>query len=511
MKWMTFVLTVSTVLTCGGQSIFHQEILAQLELGDYFPFGVASGDPRQDRVVLWTKVMPTNAVSSLEVDWVLARDTHLTDIVRFGTMRTDAASAFTVHISASGLSAGTTYFYRFTSDGHHSPIGRTRTAPDNPEKLRLAVATCANYPAGFFNGYQLIASAQNIDAVIHLGDYIYEYGARSGQLRDHIPPHEILTLSDYRSRYAQYRLDPALQEVHRLHPFITIWDDHEFANNSFKDGAQNHQPNEGDWEVRKATARQVYFEWLPVENPEQQSIVRSFQFGGLAELFMLDGRTERTVPMDDFNHPSLHDTSRTMLGHAQTDWLTNGLQTSKAKWKILGNNVMFSMIDLGKFAKERQRNMDAWDGYPANRSRILDTLDRHSIRDLIVLTGDIHTSWAIELTRNPMDSNVYDRKSGRGVIGAELVAPSISSKNLDEMSGKMVAKFAASYIKARKRNPHLRYANLMDHGFIILELTPQKASAKWIYTQTLKKPTMKTKPEKNWHFEHGGNKLFRGE
>jgi alkaline phosphatase D len=491
--------------------MYHQGIMELLGDDDHFPFGVASGDPRQEQVVLWTKVLPKDIGGKLEVEWVIASDTQLTEIVGSGTVRTDSSSAFTVHVSAKGLKAGMTYFYRFAYGAHHSPIGRTRTAPENPDLLRLAVATCANYPAGYFNGYGLIAKAENIDAVIHLGDYIYEYGARTGQLRDHIPPHEILTLNDYRSRYAQYRLDRDLKEAHRLHPFITIWDDHEFANNSFKDGAQNHQPDEGGWEVRKARARQVYFEWMPVENPERQSIVRSFNYGGLADLFLLDGRTERTKPMDDFNHPDLRDTSRTMLGHVQTDWLTEGLKASKARWKILGNNVMFSVIDLGKFAKERQRNMDAWDGYPANRGRILDTLDRHGIRDLIVLTGDIHTAWAIELTRDPMDRNGYHRKSGRGVIGVELVAPSISSKNLDEMSGKLVARLAASYIKARKRNPHLRYANLMDHGFIILELTPEKASAQWIYSRTLKKPTMKTRPGRAWHFNHGGNKLFRGE
>lgn len=510
MRLTALALLLGCTLRCSGQSQYHQGIMELLGDDGHFPFGVASGDPRQEQVVLWTKVMPKDVSSSLEVEWVIASDTQLTEIVGSGTVRTDSSSAFTVHVTPNGLKAGTTYFYRFAHGGQHSPMGRTRTAPENPEQVRFAVATCANYPAGYFNGYLLIAKARDIDAVIHLGDYIYEYGARSGQFRSHIPPHEILTVNDYRSRYAQYRLDSNLMEAHRLHPFITIWDDHEFANNSYRDGAQNHQPNEGDWEARKARARQVYFEWLPVENPEQQSIIRSFQYGGLAELFMLDGRSERTRPVDDYNDPERNDPSRTMLGHAQTDWLTDGLKSSKAKWRILGNNVMFAPMDLGKFAKERQRNMDAWDGYPANRNRILDTLDAHGIRDLIVLTGDIHTAWAIELTRDPKDKSLYHRKTGKGVFGAEFVAPSISSKNLDEMSGKVVARFAAAYIKARRRNPHLRYANLMDHGFFILELTPDRASAQWIYSKTLKKPTDKIKPKRAWHLMHGGQKLQHG-
>ncbi|MCF8256253.1 MAG: alkaline phosphatase D family protein [Flavobacteriales bacterium] len=512
MKWVAFVLMVGASLSCTGQSIFHQGIMERLDEGEKFPFGVASGDPRQDRVVLWTKVVPTQIGSSVEVDWAIATDTNLTEVVGSGTVRTDSSSAFTVHLSATGLKAGTTYYYRFKTGEGISPTGRTRTAPDNPDRLRFAVASCSNYPAGYFNAYGLIAQQPDIDAVIHLGDYIYENGTQGAIGRGHIPPYEILTLSDYRSRYAQYRLDPDLLELHRLHPFIVIWDDHEIANNCYAQGAPRHDPKVCEWNARRLAAKRAYFEWLPVENPEKQSIVRSFNYGGLADLFMIDGRMEgRTPPIEDFKDPARFDPSRSMLGEGQTDWLTTGLRTSQARWKILGNNVMFSPMDFGKHAKERQRNMDGWDGYPTNRDRIFDTLQAHGIRDLIVITGDIHTAWGIELARDPHDPTVYDRKAGKGVVGAEFVTPSISSTNLDEQIGKFAAKFAAGYIKARKRNPHVRYANLMDHGFMLLELVADRASVRWIYSKSVKERTLRTRQGSAWHILHGGARLLKGE
>lgn len=494
-----------------AQSVFHPDIIGLAEGKGLFPFGVASGDPRQEQVVLWTKVLPDDIGTRVEVSWEIALDTGLNTVVGSGIVVTDSSSAFTVHVTATGLDAGTAYFYRFGSGGEYSAVGRTRTAPKDPESLRFAVASCANLPAGYFNGYALIAQQEDIDAVIHLGDYIYEYGNRRAVVTGHIPPHDIVTLNDYRSRYAQYRLDPALMEAHRLHPFIVIWDDHETANNCYVEGAQNHSPAQCDWRDRMAVARRAYFEWMPVEDPQRQSIIRSFGYGGLADLFMIDGRLEgRTPPVDDFNDPSRFDTSRTMLGHEQTRWLTDGLRHSRARWKVIGNPVMFSVMDFGKMAKGQQRNMDGWDGYPANRDRIFDTLDAHGIRDVLVLTGDIHTAWGIELTRDPNDREVYHRRSGRGVAGAEFVTPSITSKNLDEMKGKLVARLAVGFLKSRRRNPHLRYVNLMDHGFMVLTLTGDRACSEWVFTRTVKERTLKTRRGRAMHIMHGGSRLRRG-
>lgn len=489
---------------------FHGGIIAKL--GDeptMFPFGVASGDPRPERVMLWTKLFPRKTADALTVEWAVATDTLMDNVVASGQIVTDSASAFTVLTDATGLRAGTTYFYRFITGKDTSATGRTRTAPENPAALRFAVASCAHIQYGYYNGYALIAQRNDLDAVIHLGDYIYEKGASGTAIRPHIPPHEIFTLNDYRSRYAQYRLDTNLMEMHRLHPIIAIWDDHEFANNCFCDGAERHSEAVCGWDSRKSTARKAYFEWIPVMTAADSTIVRDLSFGPLADLFMIDGRLHRDPMVADFNDPARYDTSRTKLGRAQTARLTQWLAESKAQWKVLGNNVMFSPMDFGKFAKERQWNMDQWDGYVGDRNRIIDAIEENGVKNVVVITGDIHTAWAIELSRNPHDREVYDRRTGKGVFGAEFVAQSISSSNLDEMRSKLVGKVAASYTTAPKRNPHLRYANLIDHGYMLLDLDSERAKATWVYTQTLKKPTMKTRRSVSWELPSGGNRLQR--
>lgn len=492
-----FLLFAIARIDLFAQNIYHSELLDLARSKEsVFPFGVASGDPRPDRVVLWTKVFPKGSENSVSVKWIIASDTNLTHVVAQGDVLSDAKTAFTVSVEPTGLKAGTTYFYCFVVEGDSSAIGRTRTAPEQADKLRFVVASCANYGDGNFNAYGHMAQQQDIYAVLFLGDYIYEYGTRSDMIREHLPNKEILTLQDYRTRYAQYRLDPQLQEAHRLHPFIAIWDDHEFANNSFAEGAQNHDPNtEGSWNDRKAIARQVFFEWLPVMRPEEQKTVRELHYGNLADLFMIDGRVEgRSDPIVAYSDPARYDTTRSMLGKQQLKWLIDGLTSSKSRWPMLVNNVMFAPMDLGSFAKDRRYNVDAWDGYPIDRERIFDALERKGMHNLIVVTGDIHTSWAVELVRDPLNKEAYDRKTGRGVFGAEFVTPSISSHNLDEMKGKLAAKIAVPYMKARKRNPHLRFANMMDHGYVVVTLTESEAKAEWVYMKTLLEPSLKTKP-----------------
>lgn len=474
-----------------------------------FPFGVASGDPQQTTLVIWSKLLPSDITAPVEVRWELAVDSIMAQVVASGSITTDAASAFTIHVTPEGLQPGSTYYYRFHANGHTSPTGRTRTAPQDPTELRFAVASCADFQAGHYNAYALIAARNDIDAVIHLGDYIYEGGVRPTAIRTHIPPYEIITLSDYRSRYAQYRLDKDLQEMHRLHPVIAIWDDHEIANNCHRDGAERHKESTCHWDTRKQDALQAYFEWIPVMHPEKRSITRQFSYGGLADLFMLDGRLHRDAPITDFLDPLRFDSARTKLGKEQADWLTTGLARSQARWKVIGNNVMFVPMFFGKVAKDRQWNMDGWDGFPAERSRIFDTLEANNIRNVVVITGDIHTAWAIDLARDPHNKQNYDRKTGRGALGAEFVVHSVSSRNLDEMQGRLVGKIAASYTKARKRNPHLHYANLIDHGYMLLHLDADKAEATWIYSATVKKPTMKTRRGRTYRLPFNGPKLQR--
>ncbi|MES2621070.1 MAG: alkaline phosphatase D family protein, partial [Bacteroidota bacterium] len=265
MKCFLFALLNLLFVPAFSQSPFDKEIETLFDPAlKPFYFGVASGDPHQQDVIIWTKVWSKDKLP-IAVKWEVTKDTLMQEFMGTGEVITDSNSAFTVKVLVKGLQPNTTYFYRFHTDSASSPVGRTRTAPDTAvSNLRFAVVSCSNYEHGYFNVYRLIANRNDLNAVIHLGDYIYEYGTPSKSkklsIRKHIPAHEILTLQDYRTRYAQYRLDKDLQEVHRLHPFITVWDDHEIANNCYRDGAGNHQEGEGDWEVRKAAAKRVYFE-----------------------------------------------------------------------------------------------------------------------------------------------------------------------------------------------------------------------------------------------------------
>ena len=244
----TFLVSIAVVTSMQAQGIFHPDIVKLAgETESQFPFGIASGDPGPNSIVLWSKVFPANLKEVVNVRWIIATDTTLKNKVGGGTLIADSSSAFTIQLEQQGLKPSTKYFYCFYTATDSSAIGRTKTASDNGENLRFAVASCANYQMGYFNAYGHIAKRNDIDAIIFLGDYIYEYGPGSNEIRPHIPNNEILTLEDYRSRYAQNRLDSNLLEAHRLHPFITIWDDHEFANNTYTDGAQNHQDYEDDW------------------------------------------------------------------------------------------------------------------------------------------------------------------------------------------------------------------------------------------------------------------------
>ena len=507
---LTLVLSLALLASAQAQNIFHPDIIKLARATEsLFPFGVASGDPEPNSVVLWSKVFPAVLTDTVKVQWVIATDTTLKNVVGGGELVAESTSAFTVQVNQQGLQPSTTYFYCFFTDTDSSAIGRTKTASVNNENLSFAVASCANYQMGYFNAYGHIAKRNDIDAVIFLGDYIYEYGTRTTALRPHIPNTEILSLEDYRSRYAQNRLDSNLLEAHRLHPFITIWDDHEFANNSYSNGAQNHQSDEDDWEKRKAIGRKAFFEWIPIRRqPNTTKLYRSLRYGNMAELFMIDGRVEgRNTPLADFTDSLRFDTARTMLGATQRKWLLDGMAKSDAHWRVLVNDVMFAPMDLGKIAGDRRYNMDAWDGYEGDRGRILDIVEQDTVRNLVVITGDIHTSWGIDIVRNPMDRKKYNRKTGKGVVGSEFVTPSISSPNLDEMRGKLAAKLAVPYLKGLRSNRHLHFLNTMDHGYTLLKLTEEEAKCTWVFMRTVKKPSLKIKPMHSWAFPYDGRGL----
>jgi alkaline phosphatase D len=285
------------------------EPVAALYRSELKPFyhGVASGDPLADRVILWTRVTPEDSVSKISVRWEISENENFNPILKSDTTSTTPLRDYTVKIDVDGLQHSKHYYYRFEALGATSMTGRTKTLSQNPsDSLKFAVVSCANWEFGYFNAYSRIA-AREVDAVIHLGDYIYEYktggyGNKNSD-RKNLPPHEIVSLQDYRTRYSQYHLDDGLRDVRVKHPFITIWDDHEVANDVYSGGAQNHQPEEGDFYARKQAAKQAYYEWIPIR--EGGKHYRSFTFGNVAELIMLDERLEgRVKPLDSVGRPS---------------------------------------------------------------------------------------------------------------------------------------------------------------------------------------------------------------
>ncbi len=475
-----------------------------------FDHGVASGDPLADRVILWTRVTPLVATERLAVDFIVARDPALQDVVRSGRVRTDPTRDWTVKLDVDGLAPATTYYYRFDCKGASSPVGRTRTLPvGHVEQLRLAVVSCSNFAAGWFNAYRRIAERTDLDLVIHLGDYLYEYGSgQYGDTRPCEPAHETVTLADYRQRHAQYKRDADAQALHRQHPLVAIWDDHETADNAWQGGAGNHQPDtEGAWSDRVAAALQAYDEWMPVRPPSRQQPRRQnrrFVLGDLVDLFMLEERLgarsqqlEATIATPvglafSQSGPFL-DPGRTLLGDKQERWLIDGLRQSGARWKLLGQGVMLAQLKAlgapnalggGLFL-----NPDQWDGYQPARNRLYAAIKGKDggapIGNLVVLTGDIHSAWAADLTQDPNNPNPnaggYDPDAGRGALAVEFVGTSVSSPGLDDPDGTL-----AAYL--RSQNPHLRYIDLNKRGYLLLDVTPERVVGEYWQVDTVAVP-----------------------
>ena len=447
---------------------------------DLAPFyhGIASGDPLADRVILWTRVTPEVAnTESIEVQWQIATDTLFENIVNYGTVQTNGSKDFTVKIDADNLEAYTFYYYRFYALGKYSLIGRTKTAPNAAsDNLRFAVVSCSNYEAGYFNAYRNIADQNNVDAVIHLGDYIYEYGnGQYGDTRLHEPANEIVNLGDYRTRHAHYKLDPDLRFIHQNFPFITTWDDHESANNSWSGGAANHdEGTEGDWNDRKTASIRAYYEWMPLRQPDMndnERIYRKINYGDLADVFVLDTRLEaRSVQVGTTFADNINDADRYMIGVEQMEWLTSELSASTAQWKIIAQQVMIAPLQVAGV----QINVDQWNGYPAERARLLDHIWNNDIENVVVLTGDIHTAWA-----NDIPYSNYDADTGDGSVAVEFVTTSVTSPGFP---------FAVGANIIRLLNNHVKYVDLAEHGFFVLDLKADKAQADWHIVPTLTEP-----------------------
>ncbi|MBQ1764773.1 MAG: alkaline phosphatase D family protein, partial [Aquincola sp.] len=368
------------------------------------------------------------------------------------------------------------------------------------DRLRMAVVSCSNHAYGYFNAYRHIAERADLDLVMHLGDYLYEYGTNQyGTARATEPAHEIVTLADYRMRHAQYKRDADLQAMHRQHPMIAIWDDHEITNDSWKDGAQNHTEGaEGVWADRVAQALKAYYEWMPTRVPDSANLRknwRGFRYGDLAELLMLEervsARSQQLPAGGQFTQTgAFTDPSRTLLGDTQEAWVASSLRNSKAQWKFLGQGVMFAQLKGVGAANAAGGgaflNADQWDGYQPARDRIYDILKGNAttpgVNNVVVLTGDIHSSWAADLTQDPNNTDVasggYNRSTGEGSRAVEFVGTSVTSPGVNDPQGS-----TAAFL--RSQNPHFKYIDLMRRGYMLIDATPQRVVGEWWYVDTV--------------------------
>jgi alkaline phosphatase D len=439
-----------------------------------FEHGVASGDPLTEGVVLWTRVSP-EAPGPVEVWWEMALDEAFLQRTAQGTLMTDASRDFTAKVDVGGLVWGRNYFYRFAAQGRWSSTGRTRLAPKSGEatQLRFGVCSCSNYGFGYFYAYRHMAARAELDAILHLGDYTYEY--KNGeyptleeQVRPVEPENETVTLEDYRIRLSQYRRDPDLQECHRQHPFIVVWDDHETADNSWMGGAVNHDPaTEGSWTDRVAAARQAFFEWIPIrENPGRQ-LYRNIKYGDLADIIMLDTRIEgREQQYSAIVAPPDAPLPDNIISAKQEAWLEEQLTSSAAKWRLIGNQVIVSLLQVSNLDGSKSIvNTDLWQGYPAGRQRLLTFFRDNDISNTVFLTGDIHSSWAIDVT---FGDDSYEPITQNGSICGEFVAPGITAPSdfaLEKLSGSF--------------GPQVRYHEGGRHGYFVLDVQADKAQADW--------------------------------
>lgn len=473
-----------------------------------FAYGVASGDPFPDSVLLWTRVTPSPEAlpgsglgPEVTVGWEVAADADFRKIVARGIANASPARDHTVKVVAPRLSPGTSYWFRFTLGQSVSPVGRTRTAPaaGTPvDRLKFGVVSCANLQAGYFSSYRHLAARGDLDAVLHLGDYLYEYGPGEYQARDvvvrpHEPAHEMTQLAHYRRRHAQYKTDPDLQSLHAAAPFIVTWDDHESANDAWKGGAENHTEGaEGAWDERFAAAHQTYAEWMPVRYEPGGQLYRRLDFGSLASLSMLDLRSYRDHQAANAADPTVDSPDRSITGAAQMDWLLGNLKSTGPQWKLVGNPVMITPVrvpsslstaELGGVQKlmggttidGAQINVDQWDGYEADQHRVISHLRDNAVKDTVFLTGDIHSGWACDIPADPATYPVTGDS-----VAAELVCTSVTSDNLDDILNvppRTVSVGVESAIKGA--NPHVKYLDFDSHGYSVLDVTPGGVRMDW--------------------------------
>jgi alkaline phosphatase D len=533
-----------------------------------FAFGVASGDPLVDRVILWTHAKVPSSTADVVLSCEVASDAGFTTVVWRGSVTAQEATSFTAKVDATGLTAGATYFYRFRdATGATSTVGTTRTLPAaGAASVKFAVFSCALYSEGYFHAYDAAAKSDALYAV-HLGDYIYEYGSDPKKYgntsipgnRVTSPANDIVTMNDYRTRHALYKSDLALQAAHARMPWITVWDDHEFANNGYVNGAENHDPaTQGDWVTRKNIAAKVYHEWMPIRTPDPGNLLkvyRRFDFGSLFTLHMLDTRVEgRDRQYDNFGDadggrarylagltPDANgvrpDASRQMMSAEQQNWLTAGMKASTAAWQLLGNQTLMARMwfpasvltsfsgnpaaapaaittYLGAKAARAAGgagaltpaqaalldpaanprlpyNLDSWDGYPAQREAILQTVKSQGKR-LVTLSGDSHNAWFTSLTTLAGEK-----------VGVEFAGTSVTSVGFEGAGlGTLATSLDGSVLVPQLGNAavgaglglidDLNYCDTTRRGFMLMTITPAAVKGEYVYVSSVKLPTYTT-------------------
>lgn len=471
-----------------------------------FYHGVASGDPLSDRVIIWTRVTVEEEMA-VNVNWMVATDVEMQNVVRSGIFATDASRDYTVKVDVDGLQPGTVYYYMFNAMGRNSIVGRMKTLPiGEAEIAKFAIVTCANWQQGWFNAYRRISERNDLDFWVHMGDYFYEYAAGDYahpyfENREHWMDTELYTLEHYRSRFHQYRLDEDLRRVHQQLPIIAFWDDHEVANDSWMGGAQNHDPEtEGEWIARRTNALKAYYEWMPIRmwDPMSTKTWQEFRFGNLFELYRtetrLTGRMQQLLPKGqsgEIDTAAWLDPERTMMGQEQFNWVVNKMISNPTKWTILGSSVMMTPV-IGF------PNFDAWDGYPAERQKLFTALQMAGKKNFVGFSGDFHMSFADYLVLNPYDPN-FNPMTGAGAVGVEFTTPSISAANLNEQEEFVIPPAGPIIYPLRDRlperhpitlaiedffagiNPHLKFVNTDQHGYMLMTVTKERVQTDFFY------------------------------
>jgi len=517
-----------------------------------FKHGVASGDPLANSIILWTRITPTSD-AEVTVSWEIATDQTFTQLINTGNSTTNSERDYTIKVDAIGLESGTTYYYRFISNNVTSPIGTTKTLIEgSPSSVKLAVISCANYPTGYFNVYNLAAQQNDLDAVLHLGDYIYEYargeyGSDNAEALDRqvLPATELFTLSDYRTRYAQYHSDPDLQLLHSKVPFISVWDDHEVANDAWRDGAENHNDNEGSYEQRKLSALQAYFEWLPIRpwsEGNYEEIYRHFAFGDLVDLYMLDTRVlarDKQLDYADYFDGSiffdettfnqdLYETERTMLGAEQLQWLEDSVTINTARWQLLGQQVLMgemklpgavalNVMSIAEYAElaplallaariaanDPTLTTEEEAYYTANAEKLttdvvnqlsfpdlpynLDAWDGYATeRDKVLEIFNAASKNLVVLAGDTHNAWANDLSNAdQTIVGVEFAVSSITSPGLEYTIGTNDTVVEATEESLVSLIDNLKYVNVKDRGFLTLTFTQDKVQSQWHFVDTI--------------------------